>query len=105
MIAVSERVYLSMFKDEPEVLTVPETAKLLRIGINQTYRLARSGRLGSIRVTNKVLVPKLSVVAFLVENNPCRFVPLDTCLFPSECDITCTADRSIGEHRANGEKR
>ena len=29
MIAVSERVYLSMFKDEPEVLTVPEAAKLL----------------------------------------------------------------------------
>ena len=39
MIAVSERVYLSMFRDEPEVLTVPEAAKLLRIGINQTYRL------------------------------------------------------------------
>lgn len=67
MIAVSERVFLSMFKDEPEVLTVPEAAKLLRIGVNNTYRLASDGRLGCIRVTNKVLIPKMSVIAFLVE--------------------------------------
>lgn len=105
MIAVSERVYLSMFRDEPEVLTIPEAAKLLRIGINQTYRLARSGRLGSIRVTNKILVPKLSVVAFLVENNPCRFVLFDTWLSPSECGIVCTADGSTGENHAKGERK
>ncbi len=105
MIAVSERVYLSMFRDEPEVLTVPEAAKLLRIGINQTYRLARSGRLGSIRVTNKVLVPKLSVAAFLVENNPCGFVPFDTWISPSECGIVCTADGSTGENHAKGERK
>lgn len=105
MIAISERVYLSMFKNEPEVLTVPEAAKLLRIGINQAYRLARSGRLGSIRITNKVLVPKLSVVAFLVENNPCRFVPFDAWRSPSECGIVCTADGSTGENHAKGEQK
>jgi excisionase family DNA binding protein len=105
MIAISERVYLSMFKGEPEGLTVPEAAKLLRIGINQTYRLARNSQLGSIRVTNKVLVPKLSVVAFLVENNPCRFVSFDARLSPSECDIVCTADGGTGENHAKGERK
>lgn len=105
MVAVSERIFLSMFKDEPEILTVPEAAKLLRIGINKTYRLARNGRLGSIRVTNKVLIPKLSIIAFLLENNPCKFVPFDAWLSPSECGIVCTADGSTGENRAKGEQK
>ena len=105
MLAISERVYFSMFRDEPEVLTVPEAARLLRIGINQTYRLARSGQLGSICVTNKVLVPKLSVVAFLVENNRCKFVLSDAWISPSECGIVCTADGSTGENHAKGEQK
>lgn len=105
MIAISERVFLSMFKNEPEVLTVPEAAKLLRIGINKTYRLASNGTLGSIRVTNKVLIPKMSIIAFLVENNPCKFVLSGTWISPSECGIVCAADGSTGENRTKGEKK
>lgn len=105
MIAVSERVFLSMFKDEPEVMTVPEAAKLLRIGINNTYRLASDGRLGSIRVTNKVLIPKISVIAFLVENNPCKFVLSDAWTSPSECGIVCPADGRKAENLRKGEPK
>ena len=105
MVAISERIYLSMFRDEPEILTVPEAAKLMRIGINKTYRLASAGRLGSIRVTNKVLIPKLSIIAFMLENNPCKFVPLDAWLSPSECGIVCTADGSTGENHTKGERK
>ncbi len=51
-------------KDKAETLTIPEAIKLLRIGINQTYRSPRGW------MTGKHLAPKWSVVAFLAENNP-----------------------------------
>lgn len=36
---MNARVYLSMLKDQPEVLTVSEVAKILRIGKNKAYAL------------------------------------------------------------------
>ena len=56
-----------MFKDEPEVLTVPEVAKMLRIGKNKTYDIVREGRLRTVKVGGKFLVPKLRVIEFLME--------------------------------------
>ncbi len=67
VIKMTEREYLSMFKDEPEVLTVPEVAKMLRIGKNKTYDIVREGRLRTVKVGGKFLVPKLRVIEFLME--------------------------------------
>lgn len=53
-----------MFRNEPDVLTVPEAAKLLRIGKNQAYELVRNGRLGAIKLGKKIIVPKLSLIDF-----------------------------------------
>ena len=47
---MSERLYLSILKDEPEVLTVNEEEKILRIGKNKAYDLVNGGRLSSIKV-------------------------------------------------------
>ena len=47
---MTERYYLSILKDEPEVMTVMEAAKILRLGKNKTYDLVNSGRLSSIKV-------------------------------------------------------
>lgn len=33
----AEKMYLSIFYDEPEVMTVNEAARLLRIGKNKAY--------------------------------------------------------------------
>lgn len=56
--------YIEMFRNEPDVLTVPEAAKLLRIGKNQAYELVKNGRLGAIKLGKKIIVPKLSLVDF-----------------------------------------
>jgi len=56
--------YIEMFRNEPDVLTVPEAAKLLRIGKNQAYELVRNGRLGAIKLGKKIIVPKPSLVDF-----------------------------------------
>ncbi|MCQ2414066.1 MAG: helix-turn-helix domain-containing protein [Clostridia bacterium] len=66
---MTERYLLSMFKDEPEVLTVNETAKLLRTGKNKTYDVIRSGRLQSIKIGGKILVPKMRLIEFIISEN------------------------------------
>ena len=56
--------YIEMFRNEPDVLTVSEAAKLLRIGKNQAYELVKNGRLGAIKLGKKIIVPKLSLIDF-----------------------------------------
>ena len=66
---MSERTYLSILKDEPEVLTVIETARILRIGKNKAYSLVNGGRLSSIKVGGKTIIPKMCLVVFLMDTN------------------------------------
>ena len=48
-----------------DVLTVIETAKVLRIGKNAAYELVRDGKITSIRVGRKYLIPKQCILDFL----------------------------------------
>lgn len=66
---MTERYYLSILKDEPEVMTVMEAAKILRLGKNKTYDLVKSGRLSSIKVGGRIIIPKMCIVAFLTDSN------------------------------------
>ena len=66
---MTERYYLSILKDEPEVMTVIEAAKILRLGKNKTYDLVNSGRLSSIKVGGRIIIPKMCIVAFLTDSN------------------------------------
>ena len=74
--AMSERLYLSILKDEPEVLTVIEVAKILRIGKNKAYDLVNGGRLSSIKVGGKTIVPKMCLVTFLLDTNNYQLNPV-----------------------------
>lgn len=66
---MTERYYLSILKDEPEVMTVIEAAKILRLGKNKIYDLVNSGRLSSIKVGGRIIIPKMCIVAFLIDSN------------------------------------
>lgn len=48
-------------------LTVPEVARLLGLGRNQTYALARAGRLPVIRLGKRLLVPRAALERWLEE--------------------------------------
>lgn len=72
---MSERLYLSVLKDEPEVLTVVEAAKILRIGKNKAYNLVNDGRLSSIKVGGKTIIPKMCLVSFLMDTNNYQLHP------------------------------
>ena len=49
----------------PLVLTVPEAAKQLLVGIVRCYELARCGRLRSIKIGKRILIPRASIFEFL----------------------------------------
>ena len=72
---MSEREYLSVFRNQPEVMTVIEVSKLLRIGKNKAYDLVGSGRLSSIKIGGKIIVPKLCLITFLCSENNYQFYP------------------------------
>ncbi|HAN64462.1 MAG TPA: DNA-binding protein [Rhizobiales bacterium] len=42
---------------ERKTLTIPETAKLLGVGLNQAYEAARRGEIPTIRIGRRILVP------------------------------------------------
>ena len=54
-----------MFQPYDDVVTVPEVAKMLRIGRNSAYDLVKTGKLKSVRVGNQIRIPKSSVIEFL----------------------------------------
>lgn len=66
---MNERYYLSMLKNEPEVLTVLEVAGILRVGKNKAYDLVRDGKISSIKIGGKIIVPKMCLVKFLLDEN------------------------------------
>ena len=43
------RNYYTMFKNEPDVLTVPDVVRLLQFGKNTVYALIKEGRISSIK--------------------------------------------------------
>ena len=52
----------SYFKNEPDIMTVPEAAKVLRCGKNTIYDLIKEGKLNGVYVGNN---PSLDFLVFL----------------------------------------
>ena len=56
--------------DEKLTYTVPEAAKLLRIGRNGMYGLIKSGKIYSFRVGRNIRIPKVAIQLFLEGKYP-----------------------------------
>ena len=56
-----------MFCEYPDVVGIREVQKMLKIGRNKVYELLRKNEIKSIRIGNKYIIPKQSVIEF-VEN-------------------------------------
>ncbi len=54
-----------MFKDFPDVLSVPQVAQALGIGRKAAYALVNEKKLGAIRVGRTIKVPKFSLEEFV----------------------------------------
>ncbi len=74
---MSERQYLSILKDEPEVLTVLEVAKILRIGKNKAYDAVKKGIIPSKKIVGKIIIPKMCLIEYLCNCSNCENVLKD----------------------------
>lgn len=54
-----------MFKDYPDILTIPQVAQALGIGLKAAYALVKGKKLGAIRVGRSIKVPKFSLEEFV----------------------------------------
>lgn len=55
--------------DLPDVLTVEEAGRVLRLGRNSAYAAAADGRIPTVRIGRRKLVPKLAVIRLLEAAN------------------------------------
>jgi len=60
-----ELILVDMFKNFPDVLTVDDLQKALRIGRNSAYRLIEDGQIKCIRVGRAVRIPKSNLLDFV----------------------------------------
>jgi len=56
---------LELISSLPLVVTVPEAAKMLKVGKNRMYQEVASGRIRSLRIGNKRLIPLRVLVDWL----------------------------------------
>lgn len=47
------------------LLTIPETARRLRLSTSTTYRLVESGQITHVRAGSRVLIPEAAVDAYV----------------------------------------
>ncbi|SHH56652.1 DNA binding domain-containing protein, excisionase family [Sporobacter termitidis DSM 10068] len=60
-----DELYLSMFEQYEDILTVEEVAHMMRLDAKRVYRMIRSGELKSMNVERAIRVPKLWVIEYI----------------------------------------
>lgn len=106
---MNNRYYYTMFKNEPDVLTVPDVIRLLRIGKNSVYRLIREGAIGSIRQGKKIIVPKVCLIEYLADESNYQILSptapenhLKCWTYGKKCDSVGIAREKEGESQRKG---
>ncbi len=56
---------MNNYETIPDVLTIPELQKVLRIGRSTAYRLIQTSELRCIRIGRSIRIPKECVVEFI----------------------------------------
>ncbi|MCQ2470728.1 MAG: helix-turn-helix domain-containing protein [Clostridia bacterium] len=54
-----------LFSEYPDVVTVDDLQKMLKIGRNSAYDILKSGLIKTIKVGKRYIIPKQSVINFL----------------------------------------
>jgi excisionase family DNA binding protein len=56
------------FANYPDVVVVDDLINMLNIGRNTAYSLLKDGRIKSIRIGKRYIIPKQNVIDFLLHN-------------------------------------
>lgn len=55
-------------EDLPEVLTIKELARILRIGLNSAYNLVRQGKVRYVKIGKQYRIPRRAVQEYMEAN-------------------------------------
>ena len=55
----------AMFVDYPDIVSIAELQKMLRIGRNTAYSILNDGTIKAHRIGNKYIIPKISVIEYV----------------------------------------
>ncbi|MNW42259.1 Helix-turn-helix domain protein [compost metagenome] len=58
-----------MYDDYNEILTVPELAELLKIGMNSAYDLINSGEIESFKVKNSHRIQRSAIADYIIRKS------------------------------------
>ena len=61
--------YQNMFSDYPDILTVKDIMKILKIGRTFAYSLLSSGQINYRKIGNKYYITKISFIDFINNSN------------------------------------
>ncbi len=59
------RMNTSIFQEYPDVVSVEQLCKMLRIGRNTAYHLLKSGTIQAIRIGRQYRIPKKQVIHYM----------------------------------------
>ena len=57
-----------MFEDYKDVVKPVELKEMLGVGINKTYSLLKNQEIYNKKIGNNYIIPKLSVIEYLIKN-------------------------------------
>ena len=58
-------LYMTMFKEYPDVLDIEQVSYILNISTKTTYKIIKSGALSCLRVGRQIRVPKYFLMQYL----------------------------------------
>ena len=64
----SNSIFLEIYKEYPDVVTIEQLMKMLNIGKNKAYELIKNKTIPTVRIGKKYIIPKVSVIQFLSNN-------------------------------------
>ena len=64
--SANERSDANMLSNYPDVLTVDQLMDILHIGRNAAYGLLKSGEIKTLRIGRRYIIPKKSIVAYIL---------------------------------------
>lgn len=56
-----------MFTEYPDVVTVNEVMKMLKVGRNTAWKLIHSGQIRAFNIGKSVKIPKKSVIEYVIQ--------------------------------------
>lgn len=64
----ARELYKVMFAEYPDIVGIKDLQKMLGIGRNLAYSLVSGGYIRGITVGNKLRIPKINVIDYVLEN-------------------------------------